>query len=236
MNKVASFFLVVILGFTCYESDAQEFLEWRNSFDIFLKKTDLNKMNFVDEYMYCFNKTTFTQFREDEFEYHSKKKQEFDLLSKRLQQYSDSAGYYIVTSAKFGDFDFDKECFEFSPIDVNSVLTYRNIGNYPSNVNTSTKILLSFANGNSFQGLSMPVDRAKRFIEFRKSSNGDIDRRVLLKVYFTIDKDMVVDRVGDKYFTVNLKGNISQIMVFDSFGYNLKKGSGERIADVNKAK
>lgn len=189
-------------------------------------KTDFK--DYAADYLYSYEKDkTYDQYKNDEFEFNSKLKIATQSISNIVDAIKKDSFFVIVSSADFGEYDFDKNYFNFKPIKYGTYydlkeLDYRGC----DKCKITTTISLDFVNASKFNNIYINPEEANRLIKSRKDSYGSIDRNVnFFIVYKLLDK--MEENIKDRIRDVKLHGSIKYIMVIN---YNrFKKGDALQI-------
>lgn len=228
-------FLILFASFSILFSfnlkiNAQTNFDKRTSFEVFLKKTEVEKKEFVVEYMHNYNIETYKKYRNDEFEFQAKKKEQLDQIISNIEQIKDLEEYYIVTGSRFGEYDFDDESFSFRPLEESTYFRLHKGNIYACDkCNTDTEVNIFFNHTKEFTKFKMPSEEANNLVKSRKSSSGNVNRDVTIKIYFTLAEKINIEHSDYKY-KAKVFGNINKIEVLDMFGY--KRGTGEIITTM----
>ncbi|WP_169711812.1 DUF4852 domain-containing protein [Henriciella litoralis] len=135
----------------------------------------------VDCYMRMYRYEVWQRSRDDEFLRDDKRNETIDIMKSRVGEANLEDVFTIRTNKDFGDYDFDTNKFEFSPISKTSYFYERknNTCGLPS------EIRVKFDNSDLIDGIAMSKDEAQEFLTSRKR-NGDVDRSVALEIDFVL--------------------------------------------------
>lgn len=169
-------------------------LESINGFLIYMNLSDTK----ITEDMYMdYAKTiaqdTFDKYHNDEFEWadqYATLKTEFD---KKVNDVNVDQEFTLLMSADFGDYDFTAAGYKLS-ISPDTIFTYESIiakcGGYGYKIANDSifrnNIALKLYNLDKYNFFEMPKDEAKNFLQGRKNSYGNINRKVSLVVKYEI--------------------------------------------------
>ena len=164
------------------------------------------------------------QFHEDEFEWEDHKANDVKAIQDEINTFNNYKykKYYLVTSAEFGKYDFEKEGYPveiaegvYFPLErpYNSLATYEEKKSIPS--------MALWLNGFSkYNFFPMSKDKAKTFQTERKDRYGDIDRKIILVIHYSVEdfnskqyKEIEKNFANSGYTPV--VGNITSIEIYN---------------------
>ncbi len=179
--------------------------------------------NDVKEFLYRFNHDVYKQNYQDEFSFNallSSKKKE---LTEKAKQYDLNKPFLAYTKQGFGSYNFDTNSF---PIvwdgnytrlmdDLTESAIKKDINNEGIDF---SDIRLYFENAEEFSSFSLPQERAKFLIDYRKQPSGKVDRSLYVGVQFIVKEIAGADWIKNKNFTDGTeKVLICEIMRLDMF-------------------
>lgn len=156
-------------------------LEYANVLHAYMhldKKFDYEEM--VDSYMETFRPEIYRRYKDDEFEGPAKRKETIELMKKDAAEPWLEAEFTVRTHAEFGEYDFKRQAFDFHPL---SEGTYFPVHHCCNQLPGQLDVYLS--NTGIIDGIPMPKDEAKQFLETMKSSWG-LSREVTLEFRFKL--------------------------------------------------
>ena len=136
----------------------------------------------VDCYMRMYRTEVWQRSREDEFLRQDKRDETVEMMKARVEEANLEDVYTIRTNKEFGDYDFDTNVFEFSPVPKTSYYYVRN----NNSCGLPSEIRVKFDNADIIDGIAMSRDDAQALLTSRKRS-GDIDRSVSLEIDFVLE-------------------------------------------------
>ncbi|MCT7562160.1 DUF4852 domain-containing protein [Aliarcobacter butzleri] len=190
-----------------------------------------DSINNIDEksgglwYLYRAQTTKWDKVKNDEFEIQDAISKAYPLFKNTIEKNQELIGKQtvVLVGVNFQDYDFSKESFEIGNLlDEKSYLEF--YGDEFSN-----GIKLSFDNTNA-QGtfLAMNKEDAKQFVQKRKNSYGEVNRKLIAKYYFKIKSISSFDKnvIGCVYSkgrtnncnalsTSSVVGHIEKIEILD---------------------
>lgn len=145
---------------------------------------NLDNHVYVDEYMKVFRAAVWERYRNDEFELQDKREETVDIMKQELSSFNLDEPFIINTTVEFEKYNFKKEKFEMNPFGENIFFNSRKCCFKVF----SNEYRVFFNNGNLIDGLPMPKDKAKNFLNSRKGYGGSVDRRVYARIEFKLTK------------------------------------------------
>lgn len=163
-----------------------------------------------EEYLFRFKNDLYNKTREDEFEYHSALKTSSNEIQLKVSEVDTNKIYSINTTVNLQKYDFNSEGFPINEKDA-TILLLKDVSQiwYNSKEDYS-QLSISFLNFKNFAFLSYPPEEAKGFISRRKDKYGNIDRKVYIKIFFTINKATLSEN-KDRI----LEGKVVKIEVYE---------------------
>lgn len=140
-----------------------------------------------EEFLFRFKNELYNKTREDEFEYHSALKTSANELQALVSKVDTNKVYHMNTSINLQEYDFDNEGFPINEKELGFLLLkeiYRGWGNSKEEY---SPLFLSFGNFEKFGFLKYPVNDAKAFIARKKDKYGYVDRKVYVKIFYTVN-------------------------------------------------
>jgi hypothetical protein len=184
--------LSAILILTTTFSNANEF-EWKSVSLAYAKLyPHFNYSDYVTDYIQEFYPKKWKTLKNDEFLLDEKKVAYISEMKERVTDYNLDTDFTIRTSIKLGKYDFENNLFPLKePLTKNSYFYVE-----PKNISFYQKNKMAFPykfeayldNPEVIEGLHLAKEEAKNFIKKRKSSNGDINRKVLLELTVKLNK------------------------------------------------
>jgi hypothetical protein len=166
---------------------------------------DISLPEYGNDLMQIYRPELWAKYQNDEFALSKARKETVQSVQAALARWNNTTSYVINTTTQFGKYDFDRKSYDLHPFAESTVFTVNNCcTQFP---NTFT---VSFDNPDILDGIPMTEDRAKSFLEQRKSG-GFINRRVNLVVNFDI-----TSLSGDN----ELLGHITRVDVLDPLDSN----------------
>lgn len=156
--------------------------------------------NSKEEYLFRFKNDLYNKTREDEFEYHSALKTSSNELQSMVNEVDTNKVYSINTAVNLQKYDFDSEGFPINEKDA-TFLLLKNVRQVLNNSKEDySQLSISFLNFKNFAFLSYPTEEAKGFISRKKDKYGNVDRKVYIKIFYTVnnatiseDKDRILE-------------------------------------------
>ena len=226
MKKLLMFLCTSLLCLNIFaQADWGETLKWKEAFYTYASGTNLTlnenqKMFLIKKDFY----KDWQQFHEDEFEWEDHKAKDVKAIQDELNSFKNykEKKFYVVTNAEFGKYDFEKEGY---PVDIaegvyfrldkpyNSAATYEEMKSIPD----MALWLVDFSKYNFFP---MSKDKAKTFQTERKDRYGDINRKIILVIHYTIEDFSSAKYKGIQKSFANsgytpVVANISSVEIYD---------------------
>ena len=139
----------------------------------------------VEDFMKCFRGPLWTRVQNDEFQLQAKRAETLAQMKAEAASADLDAPVQLVTNVQFGDYDFSKQRFALRPL---SDATYYNVMAPCSVSALPAEIRVFFSNPGDLDGLPMPADRAKAFLDGRKTPYGSVDRVLQATITFKVVK------------------------------------------------
>lgn len=202
-----------------------------SSLDGFYIYMNLSDTKVTDDWYLDYAKTVekdiYEKYQNDEFEWQDK----FADIKKKFDAGIESAnvdGTFVISSTfEFGDYDFSKEAYKvdvskdlFFPLKSVCDATYR----YASTSRDSIfdkKLALKIKDAEKFTLLKMPKDEAKQFLQSRKDSYGNVNRKIAILYKYEIESFNSKEyeswaKLASSNGYLPLMGLIKEIQVFDT--------------------
>lgn len=191
MKKIVAFLCTSLLCISIFaQVDWGENLKWKEAFYLYAAGTNLTlnenqKMFLIKNDFY----KDWQQFHEDEFEWEDHKTKDVKAIQDEINTFKNykEKKYYAVTSAEFGKYDFEKEGY---PVDIAEGIYFQLdkpfIGVYEER-NSITDMALWLVDFSKYNFFPMSKDKAKTFQTERKNRYGDIDRKIILVIHYTVE-------------------------------------------------
>lgn len=209
----------------------------------FLKGTKFDLSEEYINYAKVVEKDTYNKYHNDEFEWNeqfAKIKKNFD---KKVELADLTKEYKIRTSVNFGDYNFDEKAYpidyefgESTIIPLDTVFSYlcSNTGTPANNSIFCKKFAFYLLDLSKYNFLPMEQKKAKTFLQGRKSSGGNINRKIdLVITYKLVDFDSddfkIVEEAAEKERYIPLVGTILKIEAFDMSDSDNVRKIGELI-------
>ena len=176
--------LCALLFFTYSSSILAHDLSWDNLMLASVKlQSNFDYEANVTSYMKLYRPDVWKKYRNDEFMFHDKKQETIEIMKKNFASFSLDEEFVTYTTLKFEDYDFSNEEF---PVKSLSETTYFSKSIWRSGSFPKTyKVFLT--NPDKVKNLSMPKDRAREFLQSRKSKvTGRVNRKVYLRLKFKV--------------------------------------------------
>ena len=226
MKKLLMFLCTSLLCFSIFaQVDWGENLKWKEAFYTYASGENLTlnenqKMFLIKQFF----SEDWRQFHEDEFEWEDHKVNDVKAIQDEINTFNNykDKKYYLVTSAEFGKYDFEKEGYPveiaegiYFPLErpYNSLATYGEKESIPS----MALWLNDFSKYNFFP---MSKDKAKTFQTERKDRYGDINRKIILVIHYSVEdfnskqyKEIEKNFANSGYTPV--VGNITSIEIYN---------------------
>lgn len=142
----------------------------------------------VDSYMKVYRKPVWNRYKNDEFELESKRQETIEIMRKRISSFNLDEEFTIKTTFEFQMYDFKNEEFPLKKLSSNSYFHESNNKVHWSNSELGNTYSVFFDNTEIMKNLPMEKERAKLFIQNKKSSSGRINRRLPTDIKFKIIK------------------------------------------------
>ncbi|MDL2229525.1 DUF4852 domain-containing protein [Treponema sp. OttesenSCG-928-L16] len=151
----------------------------------------------------------YSSFRRNEFEWRKLKQAGIEELNNGIANFNPETFFVVISDASFGEYDFEKEGFNFT-ISNNFIFNTRFDGSF-------VRFNLLLTNNHDFNLMKMDPDTANEMIKSRTGIS-KVDRGVRLYIYFKFadfSQEVFTSLVGRQsgYF---LHGTIERIEVLDS--------------------
>ncbi|BEM75216.1 hypothetical protein SME36J_46390 [Serratia marcescens] len=159
----------------------------------------------VDGYMKMYRPTVWQKNHNDEFEMEGKRKETIDIIEKKISDMDLNKSFTIRTQLQFGDYDFTKKAFSFSPLTGS---TYYHVDKCCYSGITNT-VNVFFDNGDIITDFSISEDKAKQFLAARKDKQGFINRNVFAVIDFTMKESTEENKII---------GHINSVSVYEEEG------------------
>lgn len=147
----------------------------------FIKVFEKDPQNYAREFLYRYNRETFTRYKDDEFEINKIVNSTILDMEKSIDSLSFTTTYTVGIKLDLNEYDFSRRAFPFLLTEAVTVL------DATWNTHALSKVYMVITNAKLFTGLEMNEDRAKNFIQKRKDRYGNVDRTVYAKVNFVLD-------------------------------------------------
>lgn len=235
MKKIAFILLFALTTLITVPAKAQTPLTPQKALEYYLKLTKENKKKFSTEYLYQSDHDTYKKYWDDEFALHSKLKDQYHLMLKRVKNFDLNSTYYVLLKTNLGRYNFQKKAFKFNPLPKGYYFPVKEAPEqYSCKIcKTFTRIRLIFTNGNDINYAPMAKSKARKFIESRKQQfSGNVNRSIVLKIYFKPTKKMNVQSSNLKNM-VTLHGTVTKAKIIDTYGMHGRSGSHEVISVIN---
>ena len=139
----------------------------------------------VDDFMKCFRGPLWTRVQNDEFQLEAKRAETLAQMKAEAASANLDAPVQLVTNVTFGDYDIGKQRFALRPL---SDASYYN-ATAPCSVSALPgEIRVFFSNPGVLDGLPMPADKAKAFLDGRKTPYGSVDRALQATITFKVTR------------------------------------------------
>jgi hypothetical protein len=171
--------IVVATVMAARVASATEFT-YQNVLLAYLKLSkDFDYQDSVDDWMKAFRPQVWNQAHDDEFLLDAKRKETLQMMKDSVARFNLAEPFVINTTVQFGDYEFDKQQFDLEPFsDATSFHVDHCCDSLPQ------QLQVSFANPTILNGLPMPKDQARMFLNGRNA--GFVDRNVSLIIEFKI--------------------------------------------------
>ncbi len=189
---------------------AQKTFTEENAFLIYLKLDTVWVEEFAEEYVYRFQKDKFHLIKEDEFEIRSSGK----ALVRRVDTLSENTIFCINHEAEFSEYNFERHGFECNLMNEESRIQVLDF-TFGTRLPTNVSIELSFVNYADIDLFPIHEDEANVLLKERKNySNGKINRRVRMNLYFTVNS-LRKSEYPTRKSSVDLSCKILKVDFFD---------------------
>ena len=159
--------------------------DWKNLLMASLKlRQSLDYDANVDSYMQVFRPDVWNRYRNDEFEMAEKRRETIEIMKKAVAAYSLDEDIVVTTSMEIGSYDFETKGFPLDGLNESSYYyasSYQN-GNFPN------RFTMHLSNPAALGHLQLSEAQAKEFLNSRKNRNGEISRKVYVKLYLRVKK------------------------------------------------
>ena len=230
MKKIVAFLCTSLLCISIFaQVDWGENLKWKEAFYLYAAGTNLTlnenqKMFLIKNDFY----KDWQQFHEDEFEWEDHKTKDVKAIQDEINTFKNykEKKYYAVTNAEFGKYDFEKEGY---PVDIAEGIYFQLdkpfIGVYEER-NSITDMALWLVDFSKYNFFPMSKDKAKTFQTERKNRYGDIDRKIILVIHYTVEDFTSAKYKGiEKNFAKSgyqpVVANITSIEIYDEKNNNI---------------
>lgn len=219
INLVRASLISTLLAASGLPSKAADFT-YDSVLPVYLKlDSTLMPEDIVDGYMETYRPEVWSKFRNDEFELEEKREETLKMMKDRIASADAGEAFTIQTQFEFGDYDFKNEKFDFRPLADG---LFFKLAHCCTSLPRSIKV--SFLNADLIDGIAMPKDQAKTFLNSRKSSGGYVDRSVLAKLSIVMKE---VPARGD------LKSEIQSVEIYNKDGRTLITKIAKESAATN---
>lgn len=170
----------------------------------------------IDDYLKTFRADVWKRYHDDEFQLAKKRAEALRIFKRRVEEFDIKLEFVIpratVTIEKY---DFKRSAFPIEEAtDTHYWYKTRNRhGNFPGTIS------VYFKNPELLKYLSMPADKAEQFLNSRKSSGGNVNRRVLASIRVRIwhkkgfdGDDLVSEIMGVQFFS----GDKKEILLYET--------------------
>lgn len=143
---------------------------------------------YIEDYIKEFYPKKWSQYSRDEFLFEEKKEMLTQEMLERINNYDLEKNYTIFTNVELGKYDFKNNTFPIEEgLSSNSYFYVRpeNVDGYKL-TSFPREYKLFFANPEDIR-FEMGKEKAKKFVQDRKKSNGYVDRKVSVELIVTID-------------------------------------------------
>lgn len=187
MKKIAVFIAIIFSMVAVFAQTKQ--LDEKSAFYIYIKGSN-TVLSADDEVNYArsFEEATYKKYKNDEFEWD----EQFSIIKQNLKKQVEEADmdstYIIGTTLEFGDYDFTNEGFPIT-ISAGTFFPFNYFNNWYDYKRTSLlhkRMALKLDSFEKFNFFAMPKDEAKTFLQGRKNSYGNVNRKVALQIYYKI--------------------------------------------------
>lgn len=171
-----------------------------------LKANDLDISNntFLKHYLETYDKDNFKSYSSNEFELNKKMAELKNSLSNSIASLKFTDVYTAEKDVKFGDYDFANKTFKFQPFAeeflgnpegvINKTNYFFNYAGFRKMHYRSSFIIVS--NISDFKGLYLDENAAQQLLNY-KTRNGNIDRHLTIKVYYSITNSVQKNDAGE---------------------------------------
>jgi len=180
------------------------------------RKENINTEN-VKEFLFLFDRNKYNSVREDEFAFHNQMKGTQSFLNETIKDIDTSKTYFIRFDNEIGNFDFDLLSFPLLWNGNGTQILNNTWSSFvPEDINKSgiklTDLRIYFSNYEDFKHLPLPTEKAQHLINHRKSSSGNVNRKVYMGIQFEIKKlvgnedlEQGLKFKGDNYLICEIK-------------------------------
>lgn len=193
--------LLLVLN-TVISQENEKKIEYNDCLYAFLQGTGQTiSDSLATQYMIINDYKNYQKYHKDEFEWDDKLSACKKNLIDSVSSYNPNTNYFIATGIEFDKYDFDK--LGFSVIIKDGQFFPLKPDNW---FNTSIKnIGLGVKDFSNYNFIAMDKDVAKKFLNSRKTSSGNIDRKITIIIHFTL---MSFSNKEYSSITVNIDKNI----------------------------
>ena len=230
MKKITALvvtFLIVGVSFAQtvrLDRDTAFYIYLKGSQTVLTPKDELN-------YAKSFENLTYRKYKNDEFEWDEQFTKIKQSLKEKIHSVDMDVSYIVMTDVKLENYDFTNEGFPVS-ISEKIFFPYDHFDNWASLDSDSIldkRIALKLDRFEKYNFIAMPKVEAKKFLQTRKNTYGNVNRQVSLQVTFKIAefdseeyKSFANIALSNDYLPV--VGIIEKVEVYDtSNSYNVEK-------------
>lgn len=226
MKKIVAFLCTSLLSLSIFaQADWGENLKWKEAFYAYAVGTNLSlnenqKMFLIKNDFY----KDWQQFHEDEFEWEDHKANDVKAIQDEISSFKNykEKKCYAVTSAEFGKYDFEKEGY---PVDIAEGVYFQLDKPYNSDATYEERkaipdMALWLVDFSKYNFFPMSKDKAKTFQTERKDRYGDVNRKIILVIHYSIEdfistKYKGIEKSFEKSGYTPVVANISSIEIYD---------------------
>lgn len=173
----------------------------------------------LEMYIRINNYESYKQNREDEFKWSEMLYEIRKEVEEKLEQAKKENDYVIMTRGALNEYDFNNKGF---PILLSQYILFQ-LPLYNGETLIRNQIALYLINDPFNNFLQIDKDNARRLINSRKDSDGDIDRYISLHIYYSIldynseEYSLINDDVNaDNIYTCVVAAKITKIEAYDN--------------------
>lgn len=185
---------------------AHEFT-WHNLLNASAKMTEnFDYQNYVDSYMQLYRKQVWQKYHDDEFALQDKRKETIKIMKEKFESFDASEPFVIRTELSFGKYDFENNIFPVNGLEKGTYFpqSHYNTGAFPHSFELHVKSV------DRIGDLSMPKNEARKFINSRKDTNGDVDRTIFAK--------LLINPTGSSSDLEKVEGELVKVTLFSDQG------------------